>query len=141
MDLGKITGHLTSLAGGGSKEPEYPMEDMSLFYTLLSAHFICAIFLYGEKMVSTYHNFPVLHGFFTNMISTCFYTLVIIYCIYKERMLVNEPYQDDPICDSMVEGWLRFEIRIMLMWLSACAIFLLYAQCFRFKSRWKSIEE
>ena len=76
------------MAGGGKKkEYKLPLENMSLFYMLMCAHFISAIFLYGEKMVEGYHNFPVLHGFFTNMICTCFYTLVIIYCIYKERML------------------------------------------------------
>lgn len=53
---------------------------------------------------------------------------------------MNDP-PDSVSCDNMVEGWLKFEIRILLMWLSACAIFLLYAQFFRFKSKWKIVEE
>lgn len=92
LDLGTWEDSLTFLGGGGGgdKVYKYPTADISLFYMLLSAHFISAIFLFGEKMVSRYHNFPVLHGFFTNMICTCFYTLVIIYCIYKDRMLIND---------------------------------------------------
>jgi len=142
LDLGSIEDSLTFLgAGGKDKIYKYPVSDISLFYMLLSAHFISAIFLFGEKVVEKYHNFPVLHGFFTNMICTCFYTLVVIYCLYKERMLINNTGKQPFECDSLVTAWLKFEIRILLMWLISCSIFLLYGQCFRFKSKWKSVEE
>ena len=48
---------------------------------------------------------------------------------------------DSTMCDNLVEGWLRYEIRVMLFWLTACAMFLLYGQLIRFKSKWKTYEE
>ena len=139
---GAITHELTMLSGGGAEETasEYPVPDITLFYMLLSAHFISALFLFGEKYTSRYHNFPVLHGFFTNMICTCFYTLVVIYCIFKERYL-KVKYPDSPECFTLVQAWLRFEIYILLTWLLACALFLLYASVYRFAPRWKRVEE
>ena len=82
----------------------------------------------------------MLQGFFTNCICTCGYILVVIYCIYKERMLIMK-HPDVLYCDTLVAGWLKFEIRILFTWLASCSLFLLYGSCIRFESKWKSVEE
>ena len=130
INLGTVRDSLTFLGGGGGAKTEkgYPQEDISLFYMLLSAHFVSAVFLFGEKMIEGYHNFPVLHGFFTNLLCTCFYTLIVIYCIFKNRVIKHDDEKngDNTACESLVEAWLNFEVRVMMMWLIACAIFLFY---------------
>jgi len=71
----------------------------------------------------------MLYGMFTQTFAVTFYFVMIIYCIYKNRMISGG--QDFVDCDTIPEGWIRFEIRVFLYWLVSCAIFLLIASIFR----------
>ena len=50
-------------------------------------------------------------------------------------------YPDVLYCDTLVAGWLKFEIRMLFMWLTSCAMFLMYASCVGYRGKWKVIEE
>ena len=54
---------------------------------------------------------------------------MVIYAIYKNRMISGG--QDYGDCDTLAEGWLRFEVRVFMFWLVACSIFLAGASLFR----------
>jgi hypothetical protein len=54
---------------------------------------------------------------------------MVIYAVYKNRMISGGQNYTD--CDTIPEGWLRFEVRIFFMWIAACSLFLVVQSIFR----------
>lgn len=120
----------------------YPFEDITIFFSLMASHLIAALFLFLFEMVRYFNINPVLSGATANLVVSFFYILTIIYVIYKNRMIVSSMSEDDAAkCDSLVEAWLKYEVRTSLMWIVSSMIFLLYSLLFKFESKWKKIEE
>jgi hypothetical protein len=82
-------------------------------------------------------------GLMTYMVGVSFYMMMIIYAIWK-RKLVNVDQMNDEekkYCDTLVVGWIRFEIRLFIAWMVSCAVFLLMLNIYKFKSKFKTIQE
>ena len=138
-----LVDELTMLGGGGSSQVNVPIPNITLFYLLMVVHAVATVLLFIEAGLIKYEKhfakccnltLRQFYGFFSNSLCTFFYLIVILYCIFKQRLFADD-------CDTYVESWLKFEIRILNCWLVSCAIFLFYASVFHIESKWKLREE
>lgn len=106
------------------------------------AHLVAGVIMLTFEILHRYNIQPIMSGAVTSLLVSFLYILMIIYVIWKNRMLVTDISDyDSTFCDSLIEGWLRFEVRVSLMWIVSTMVFLLYSLLFKFQSKWKYIEE
>lgn len=99
------------------------------------SHILCALFGFIEFLLIESESCVGYQNFFTSVIVNSFYIGMVLYCIFANRF----KSLDDPKCDTLRSGWIRYETRVFLSWLVSNAIFLLYANLFKFQSKWKKI--
>ena len=85
----------------------------------------------------------VLLGLFSQIFGISFYLSVILYNIWKRKLMdfAGDSPHEQKYCETLVAGWLRFEIRIFMGWLVSCAIFLAMFNVLKCRSKFKKYEE
>lgn len=119
--------------GGGSS-----LSADTVFILIQLTHIICGVVGVVEKIMETYDKQPICQAFFGNIIGNTLYWGCIIYCVFQNRYVQGD---DRSRCDDRLDGWNRFEIRVMFFWTLSTIIFILYAYIFKFQSKWKKIQE
>jgi len=108
----------------------------------MAVHVGSCLLMFSSDLLTYLNKFPVWLNGTTCALVSYNYILTMVYYIFKNRLLVSKLSEEDTIrCDSLVEAWLRFEVRVIMMWIFSCSAFLLYHLLFKFESKWKKIEE
>lgn len=103
------------------------------------SHLVAGLLMLVFDVIKYFNINPIISGATTNLVVSMFYIMTIIYVIWKNRMLVTNLSEvgNMTYCDSLLEAWLRFEVRVSLMWIVSTMFFLLYSLLFKFQSKWK----
>ena len=129
----------TSFAADHEEEhhdEERAFSDMTLFYGLLITHSLCFSAMIAGSIAKKFKMLEIPTEFFRNVICSFLYISIIIYCIFKDR-LVEDDYTHS-VTNDRVQQWILYEIGTFFCWLISSALFLQYLYWSKFTSVWKS---
>ena len=112
---------------------------MSLFYMLMITHSLCFIAMIASSVAKKLKFGEIVFEFFRNVICSFLYISIIIYCIFKDR-LVEDDYTVS-VTNDRVQQWILFEIGTFFGWIFASVLFLQFIYWSKFTSVWKKNQQ
>jgi len=102
-------------------------------------HSLCFFAMIAGSVAKRFEMGEIPSEFFRNVICSFLYLSIIIYCIFKDR-LVEDDYTH-VVTNDRVQQWILFEIGTFFGWLLSSVVFFQYLYWTKFTSVWKSQSE